>query len=140
MPRHSSRIISLALACLLLAGTAQAQRFAWWRDEGVQRRLGLATEQTRRLEEVFTGALPDLKRGKRQLDTAEQELARLVEGADDATLTLQVDRVEAARSDLNRTRTMMLLRMRRVLSGEQRARLDTIHKERQPAGSSPHRH
>lgn len=140
LPRPLSRIVALALACLLLAGTAQAQRFAWWRDEGVQRRLGLAADQTRRLEDLFTGALPDLKRGKRQLDAAEQEMARLVDGADDSILTQQVDRVEAARSELNKTRAMMLLRMRRVLSAEQRARLDIIHKERQSTGSAPHRH
>jgi len=131
----------VAATLLLLAGTVDAQRFLWWRDDSVQRRLGLAPEQSQRLEDVFQAAAPDLRAGKRRLDAAEKDLARIAEGEDDAALAAQVGRVEAARAELNTTRSLMLLRMRRVLSADQRTRLDALHKERLPKrDGANHRH
>ncbi len=127
-----------ALAVQNTPAVNDAPRFKWWQNESIQRKLGLTGDQSQRLEEVFQSALPDLRRGKRQLDTLESELARLVESsADDITVAQQVDRVEAARGVLNKTRTLMLLRMRRMLSADQRHRLDAFHKERARDHSHP---
>ena len=41
-----------------------------------------------------------------------------------------IDRVEAARSALAKTRTLMLYRMHRLLSPEQRVRLEAFERER----------
>jgi hypothetical protein len=50
-----------------------------------------------RLETVF-GALPDLRRGRDDLDRQEAELSRLIEmNADEAVVIKQVDKVEAIR-------------------------------------------
>ena len=46
----------------------------------------------------------------------------MVEASDDAQVMAQVGVVEAARSELNKSRTMMLLRMRRVLTPDQRVK------------------
>lgn len=124
---------TLLLAVLLATGPAlllaqDSARFKWWQNETVQKQLGLAGDQVKRIEAVFQGALPDLRRGKQQLDALEGELSRLVEkSADDAAVVQQVDRVEAARGVLNKTRVLMLLRMRRLLSPDQRVRLDAFH-------------
>ena len=115
------------------------RRFKWWQNYAVQRTLGLASDQIKRIEEVFQGALPDLRRGKQQLDALEGELSRLVEkSVDDTTVAQQVDRVEAARAVLNKTRTLMLLRIRRILGPDQRVRLDAFHKERGPGREQEH--
>ncbi len=117
------------LSAAPLLGLQDSARFKWWQNEIVQRKLGLAADQTRRIEEIFQGALPDLRRGKQQLDVLEGELSRLVEkSADDTAVAQQVDRVEAARAVLNKTRTLMLLRIRRVLNPDQRVGLDAFHK------------
>jgi Spy/CpxP family protein refolding chaperone len=127
-------LAAASAAALASAFPAAAQGFRWWQDEGVQRRIGLAPDQSRHIEEVFQNALPELRRGKRQLDTAEGELSRLADGvADDAVLAQHVERVEAARAELNKTRTLMLLRMRRILSADQRSGLDALHRQRETA-------
>ena len=57
----------------------------------------------------------------------------MVEACDDAQVMAQVGVVEAARSELNKSRTMMLLRMRRVLTPDQRVKFVML--QQQDAGS-----
>lgn len=136
MTAHFSRVtrvvVLAAVSVLLGQESAQAQGSKWWQDETIQRKLALTLDQSRRIEDVFQSAVPDLRRNKHQLDAVETELARLVEGggAEDAVLVQQVDRVEEARAELNKTRSVMLLRMRRILSTDQCVKLDAIHKQR----------
>lgn len=121
----------IVAACLMTAATASAQGFKWWSDEAAQKRLGLSADQSRRIEDVFQQALPALRAGKQRFDSAEQELTTLIErSADDGPVVRQLERVESARADLNKARTLMLLQMRRILSPEQRVRLDELHHER----------
>jgi len=55
------------------------------------------------------------------------KLSRLFEGnADEAVLARQIDRVETARANLNKSRSLMLMRMRRVLTSEQLVRFRTL--------------
>ena len=130
--RAGSAATVLALVTVLLAsGLASAQGFKWWTDESVQKRLSLSAEQSRRLEEVFQQAAPSLRSGRHRLEAAERELSALIEGSmDEAPVVRQLERVEGIRTDVNKTRTLMLLHMRRVLSADQRLRLDELHYER----------
>ena len=58
---------------------------------------------------------------------AESEFERLVERGDDGSVMDQVERVEAARAELNKSHTMMMLRMRRVLTTDQWAKFTAMH-------------
>jgi Spy/CpxP family protein refolding chaperone len=89
--------------------------------------LRLTPEQSKRLEEVFQAAVPTLKSLKKSLDQAESEFERLVERGDDGSVMDQVERVEAARAELNKSHTMMMLRMRRVLTADQWAKFTAMH-------------
>src|SRR5215467_4785685 len=72
-----------------------APRFAWWRDERYQKHLGLTSDQVSRLEAMWQAALPELRKGRDDLDRQEAELSRLIESnADESVVTRQVDRVE----------------------------------------------
>ena len=51
--------------------------------------------------------------------------------ATEPEVTLQIDRVEAVRSTLNKTRTLMLLHMRQVLKPEQRLKLNAMRDRRE---------
>jgi len=125
------RAAVLVAACLVPAATAYAQGFKWWKDEAVQRRLSLSVDQSERLNAIWEQAKPSLRSGMQRLDTAEQELTTLIErSTDDAPVVRQLELVEAVRGELNKSRTLMLLQMRRVLSSEQRVRLDELHRER----------
>ncbi len=125
------RYALLVAACLGVAVPVSAQGFKWWSDEGTQKRLSLSADQSRKIEDIFQQALPALRTGKQRFDAAEQELSALIEhSADDGPVVRQLERVEAARSELNKSRTLMLLQMRRLLSPDQRVRLDELHHER----------
>ena len=103
----------------------------WWLSEYYKKELGLTAEQTRRMEEIFQKALPTLKVQKTALDEAEAKFERLVERGDDNQVMEQVNLVEAARADLNKTRTLMLLGMRKVLTRDQWARFTALHQAAQ---------
>ena len=87
----------------------------------------LTAEQSKRLEDVFQEAVPTLKSQKKALDQAEAEFERLLERGDDGSVMDQVKRVEAARAELNKSHTLMLLGMKRVLTADQWAKFTAMH-------------
>jgi Spy/CpxP family protein refolding chaperone len=121
----------LAAAVLLaLAAPVRGQSFGfpWWRDAQFQRDLSLTSDQTTRIENLFQSTIGALRSKKAELDQQEDELSRLIAAnADEATVTRQVDRVEAIRSHLNKMRTLQLLHIRQVLAPDQRMKLNKIH-------------
>ena len=132
-----------ALALAVLASTSilpatqgpktlpAAMGVKWWQNEFYVKELGLTSDQTRRLEEIFQKALPTLKVQKTALDLAEDKFEKLVEGGADKDVMEQVNLVEAARADLNKSRVFMLLNMRKVLTRDQWARFTALHQAAQ---------
>lgn len=117
------------------------QRFIWWRSEQYQKNLGLSADQVSRLEAMFQSVLPELRKGRDDLERHEAELSRLIEtGADEALVIRQLDKVEAIRSRVNKTRQLLLLHHRQVLTPEQRVKLAQAERERAgrpPVGQKP---
>ena len=64
---------------------------------------------------------------KSALDEAEAKFEKLIERGDDAAVMEQINVVEAARAELNKSRTLMLLDMRKVLTREQWAKFTALH-------------
>jgi Spy/CpxP family protein refolding chaperone len=126
------------MAVLAVASSASAQGFKWWNSEQYKRELGLTTDQSRRLEEIFQRALPTLRTYKKSLDDAEASFNKLVERGDDTAVMDQVGRVETARAELNKTRTMMLLKMRRALTTDQWVKLGALHQANERERKAPH--
>ena len=113
---------------------ASPSRPPWWKDEAFRKDLGLTTEQSGRIESIFQAFLPQLRQGYDDLNRRENKLSQLIEGdADESLIVQQIDRVELARSSLNKTRTLMHLRMRQLLTSEQRLRFKTLYEHRQAA-------
>jgi Spy/CpxP family protein refolding chaperone len=125
-------IPSAAIVTLVtLAGApVLAQRGKWWQDEQFRRELALTSEQSARLEAIFQKTQPTLRERMDTLNRAEEQLDRLIEKGDDASVLEYVGVVETARSELNKTRTMMLLRMRRTLTADQWAKFTALAEER----------
>jgi Spy/CpxP family protein refolding chaperone len=121
------RVSAIVAVVLFLALPAAGQGSKWWQSEQYRRELGLTSEQSKRLEDVFQAAVPTLKAHKKALDQAESEFERMLERGDDGSVMDQVERVEAARAELNKSHTMMMLRMRRVLTTDQWARFTAMH-------------
>jgi Spy/CpxP family protein refolding chaperone len=114
-------------ALLVLAAPAQAQAVKWWMSEQYVHELGLTSDQSRRIEEIFQAAVPALRVQKKALDDAEKQFQTTMERGDYSAVMEQVDRLETARADLNRSRTLMLVNMRRLLTVDQWIKLDAMH-------------
>jgi Spy/CpxP family protein refolding chaperone len=141
-------LVALMAAVLVgapLSATAQQQRWKWWQDEKSRIEIGLTEEQSTAVEEVFQGALPKLRAGKAELDVLESDLSRMIRErtADESLVAAQIDKVEAARAELSKTRTLMLYRMHRILTPEQNTKVQAIHdrwqKERGRSPRTPER-
>ena len=130
---------ALLTVALVLPAPVAAQSFKWWQSDHFKRELAMTAEQSKRLEEIFQAAAPTLRTHKVALDKAERELDALVEKGGDSAVMEQVNHVETARAELNKSRTMMLLRMRRVLTTDQWAKFTALHqaweRERQNAAA-----
>jgi Spy/CpxP family protein refolding chaperone len=129
-----SKILTRWVAVVILVAgantTAWAQRGKWWQDEQFRRELALTPEQSTRLEAIFQKTQPTLRERMQALNQAEEQLDRLIEKGDDASVLEYVGVVETARAELNKTRTMMLLRMRRTLTADQWAKFTALAEER----------
>jgi Spy/CpxP family protein refolding chaperone len=129
-----SKIFARGIAVVALLGfcaaPALAQRGKWWQDDRFRRELGLTADQSTRLEEIFQKHQPQLRQRMQALDQAQKEFDRLVETGDDDSVLEYVSVVEAARAELNKTRTVMLLRMRRSLTADQWAKFTALADQR----------
>ena len=136
--------ICLILGLIALAGpsTALAQGFKWWQNERFQKELVLTPEQITRLEGIYQTSEPLLRAQKTALDRRDNRLSKVIADpkSDEPAVLLATDRLEAARGELSRTRTLMLFRMRRVLTDEQNVKFKELHehdrreRERRPKG------
>jgi len=128
--KNLARCVAALVLLTFCAAPAYAQRGKWWQDDRFRKELGLTDEQSARLEAIFQKTQPGLRERMRSLDQAEDQLELLIETGDDATVMQHVGVVETARAELNKTRTMMLLRMRRALTADQWAKFTALADER----------
>jgi Spy/CpxP family protein refolding chaperone len=134
------RLLPAAFVLALAAQVhGQSFGFPWWRDTQFQKDLNLTTEQSTRIDGVFQSTVNLLRQKKVELDQQEAELSRLIAAnADEGVVTRQVDKVEGIRANLNKMRTLMLLRMRQVLSPDQRVQLNKLHEQWEKDHRRPH--
>jgi Spy/CpxP family protein refolding chaperone len=97
----------------------------WWNDENMIARLGLTADQRRKMDDIlqqFRLQLIDLNAA---LDKEELVLQPLVAAAtlDQAKILAQIDRVAAARAELEKANARLLLGLQQTLTAEQRAKL-----------------
>jgi Spy/CpxP family protein refolding chaperone len=125
------RLVPLVFMLALTAPVhGQSFGFAWWKDPQFQHELGLSTDQSARIDAIFQAAISQLRPKKEELDKQEDLLSQqIASGADEAPVTRQVEKVEAIRSQMNKMRTLMLLKERQVLSPDQRVKLNKLHEQ-----------
>jgi Spy/CpxP family protein refolding chaperone len=132
------RVLAGAVLCLVVAVVSSAgaqetrRRGKWWQSESMKQELALTADQSVRIEEIFQATRPELTAANERLDALQAELSRTLadENAQEAAVARQIDFVEAARSELSKLRTLMLFRMHRVLTPEQRLKMSTLHDRR----------
>ncbi len=132
--------VVLAVAAPAVAG---AQGFKWWQSDKFKSDLALLPDQITRLEEVYQGLRPTLTAGKEELDRLESSLSKLIAAgeAPEGDVMKMVDQVEHSRAELAKSRTLMIYRMHRILTVDQRAKMNALHErweqERRQVRRSP---
>jgi Spy/CpxP family protein refolding chaperone len=111
-------------------GPSVGMRFKWWQDPKVIAELRLAPAQSARIAEIWQGWFNQMKPTPDDLVRREEQISNLIFGNDvtEAEVLKQADQAEALRASLNKSRTLMLYRVRRVLSAEQRSKLADMQK------------
>ena len=97
----------------------------WWRDAALAQRIGLTTDQQKKIDDAFQQSrlhLIDLTATleKEQL-TMEPLLA--ADHPDEAKILVQIDRIAQARAELEKSNARMLLGFRNVLTQDQWVKL-----------------
>ena len=108
-------------------------------------RSKLTADQISRIEAIFQAASPQLRAQKQAVDRHEEKLSKVIadQKSDEAAVMQATDRLELARNEMTRTRTLMLFRIRRVLNPDQLTKLNEMHdhehkdRDRKPQPQSP---
>ena len=121
--------LALSLVVHAAATPAFAQGFKWWQTERFQKELKLTSDQITRIEGIFQTSEPLLRAQKQAVDRREEKLSKVISDpkSDEAAVLQATDRLELARNELTRTRTLMLFRIRRVLDDGQLTKLNQLH-------------
>ena len=122
--------ICLVLSLIVAGGApAAAQGFKWWQTERFQKELALTAEQITRIEGIYQTTEPLLRAQKQAFDRREDKLSKTIADpmSDEPAVLQAIDRLEAARTEISRTRTLMFFRIRRVLTEEQNVKMTAMH-------------
>jgi Spy/CpxP family protein refolding chaperone len=112
----------------------------WWADEPERTELGITDQQSAAIEQIWNSTFPRLKELRERLDQLEETMSQMIrDAADEAAVMAHVDKVESTRTEANKTRVLMLYRMNRLLTPEQRVKVKAMHDRRENArrGSTP---
>lgn len=99
----------------------------WWMDSRMRAELGITDQQSAAVEAVWQDSLPRLRDLRKKVDEMDNTVSQMIRDAvDEPTIVAQLDRLEGTRAELNKGRTLMLYRMNRVLSPDQRVKLKAM--------------
>jgi Spy/CpxP family protein refolding chaperone len=121
------RALAFVTLCVCAVSVkAQSTHSKWWLVHDVQAQLHLTPEQVKDINNIFESTLATRRAQRQELDDLDRELDALLDSAtaDDRDAATLVTRVEAARARRNVGRMVMLYRMRRILTPDQRRWFD----------------
>ena len=106
----------------------------WWTDQELVQKLGLATDQQKRIDEIFQQSRLKLIDVSAALHKEEAVLEPLlaVDRPEEARVLIQIDRIAQARAELEKANARMLLGFRSVLNPEQWKKLQSEAPGRPP--------
>jgi Spy/CpxP family protein refolding chaperone len=103
----------------------QHERPKWWVDPAMRAELVITDKQSADIEAIWRQTLTKRTETNDRLDKLSKALDQMIlNAADEAAVIAQIDKVEAARSEASKVRVLMLYRMNKVLTPEQRTKLD----------------
>jgi Spy/CpxP family protein refolding chaperone len=100
----------------------------WWADDKIKTELGLTADQVKAIDDVYMSTKDELASYRESTERERKELDRLIAESklEQWQILRQIDRMETARANHNKSFYMMLYRMNRQLTVEQRLKLQTV--------------
>ena len=99
----------------------------WWIDPQLRAELAITDAQSALVEDVWQKSLPKLRDGRDLLEKQEDSLSQMIAAdAPETSVVAQIERVENMRAELAKGRTLMIYRMNKVLTPEQRAKVKAM--------------
>jgi Spy/CpxP family protein refolding chaperone len=113
----------------------------WWMDDASKKELGLTAAQVKAIDDIYNSSKDELATYRENMDRERKELDRMIAEAkvEQWEVLRQIGRMETARSNNNTAFLMMLYRMNRQLTVEQRAKLQELER-RARGGRGNERH
>jgi hypothetical protein len=95
-------------------------RYPWWKDDKFRAEVGFSLAQAEEIDRIVMPTLEQMRPLRREVDQLDKDIEKMIaESTDLIVFKQQVEKVEARRAELNKMRTLMLYRIRRVFTPEQ---------------------
>jgi len=130
--RVATVLIGAVTALLTSFAPADGQSFKWWQDEKMKAELALTADQSAKIESVFQVSMATQRKNFDELGRREKEFSEMLlrDDTTEAAVMRQAEQVEALRAEMSKTRTLMLFRMNRILTTEQRMKFNELQERR----------
>ncbi len=117
----------------------------WWKNAEIVKSVGLSDAQVQKIETIFLDSRLKLVDAHAALEKEELQLEPLLEGdtPDEAAVLGAIDRITAARANVEKSNAQMAFAIRRVLTPEQWKKLRALRMEHHgfpPPAGGPHGH
>jgi Spy/CpxP family protein refolding chaperone len=111
----------------------------WWRSDEMRAQFGISDPQSQKLDEIYHSFYASLKSGMADVERYQKDVSKMMaEGSSSEVDVLHaIDKLETAKAGLARQRMLMLYRMYRVLSPEQRIKVKKFQEQKDAAASAP---
>jgi Spy/CpxP family protein refolding chaperone len=121
------------------AEAAAKTKAKWWRSPELRAEFAITDAQSTELDRIFHSFYASLKSGMADVERYHKDVSKMMaEGSSSEVDVLHaIDKLEAAKASLARTRMLMLYRMYRVLSPDQRIKVKRYQEQKDAAASAP---
>ena len=121
------------------AEAAAKAKAKWWRSPALRAEFAITDAQSTELDRIFHSFYASLKSGMEDVDRYHKDVSKIMaEGSSSEVDVLHaIDKLEAAKASLARTRMLMLYRMYRVLSPDQRIKVKRYQEQKDAVASAP---
>jgi Spy/CpxP family protein refolding chaperone len=121
------------------AEAAAKAKAKWWRAPELRAEFAISDTQSTELDRIFHTFYASLKSGMEDVDRYHKDVSKIMaEGSSSEVDVLHaIDKLEAAKASLARTRMLMLYRMYRVLSPDQRIKVKRYQEQKDALASAP---
>jgi Spy/CpxP family protein refolding chaperone len=112
-----------------MAGHGRHGGFQWWKNSDTVSKLNLSDTQVSQLDQTFNQHKANLKNEMSTMRQADMNLRTLLDqdNPDQAQVTAAANQVLAARANLERETTLMILDFRKILNAQQWKQLREMH-------------